>query len=298
MRNINQITNRFVFFCIIYTIILFNLSESQAFADKGINITGTLFNAQTREPIQTTIVFIDETGTELKSKSGINGQYQAQLVLGRKYSVAVENNVIINSDEDFVVIPKNTTSEVRKNFELSKIMPGIELLTFNAFGANKEVLNADALTHILKLKSFLEMNNNVKIKIYISGEDTYITDKPTNDDKKKSESKKSKKDKKSNKKKNLDDDSETLANTKLSAKERLDLLIDKRASNLKDIFTSLRIFERRYSIEKIAVSAEKPIPAVTKSKKTKKSSKADTPEIVDDGMKLITLKVEVESILK
>lgn len=269
---------------IILSIAIFN--QTEAAVEKGINISGTLFNAVNREPVQTMIIFLDEAGEEIKAISENNGQYQASLIPGKKYSIAVENNVIVNEDEEFVQIQKNSIGEVRKNFELAKILPGVELLASNAFGANKEVLNADALTHILMLKTFLKINKNAKIKIFVSAEDTYISDKSsseTNEPK----AKKAKKQRKSKK------ETDNISDGRLSAQERINKLVSRRASNLRDIFTSLRISEDRYSVEEIAIAAEKPLKPTQNIKKPKKETSIKMPEVADSGMKLITLKVEI-----
>ena len=264
------------------------ISQTEAAVEKGINISGTLFNAVNREPVQTLLIFIDDAGEEIKARSENNGQYQAMLLPGKKYSIAVENNIVVNESDEFLQINKSTTAEVRKNFELAKILPGVELLVSNAFGENKEVFNADALTHILKLKTFLNINKNAKIKVYISAEDTYISDsKATDTDETTSKTKKSKrtkKDKKSN------DKAIDASDIKLSPQEKISKLVTRRVSNLRDIFASLQISAERYSIEEILISADKPI---AKPKKSKQQSTQNNTEVINSEMKLITLKVEI-----
>ncbi len=248
-------------------------SHAEAAGEKGVNISGTLFNAANREPVQTMIIFIDDAGEEIKARSENNGQYQASLIPGKKYSIAVENNIVVNESEEFVQIPKNTSGETRRNFELAKILPGVELLASNAFGDHKEVINADALTHIIKLKTFLNINTNTRIKIFISAEDTYISDeKSNNSDETSSKSKKSKRVKKN---KSSKDKAINASDSKLSSA---------------DIFTSMRITEDRYTIEELAIGADKPI---AKSKKSKSKSIQNITEEINSEMKLITLKVEI-----
>ena len=266
-------------------------SQTSAAVEKGVNISGTLFNAANREPVQTMIIFIDDAGEEIKARSENNGQYQATLIPGKKYSIAVENNIVVNESEEFVQIPKNTSGETRKNFELAKILPGVELLASNAFGDNKEVINADALTHIIKLKTFLNINTNTRIKIFISAEDTYISDEKLNkSDETSSKSKKSKKSKRAKKNKSSKDKAITASDSKLSSADRIKKLVNRRASNMRDIFTSMRIMEDRYTIEEIAIGADKPI---AKSKKSKSKSIQEITEVINSEMKLITLKVEI-----
>lgn len=293
MRRVSKYFARFKQITTIVILCLGILSQTEAAVEKGINISGTLFNAVNREPVQTMIIFLDEAGEEIKARSENNGQYQASLIPGKKYSIAVENNVIVNEDEEFVQIPKNTTGEVRKNFELAKILPGVELLSSNAFGEYKEVINADALTHIIKLKTFLNINKKTRIKIYISAEDTYISDsKTTNiDETSSSNSKKSKKSKRAKQNKKSQDKAIDASESKLSASERIKKLVNRRASNLRDIFTSMRIMEDRYSIEEVAIGADRPI---VKSKKSKNKSTQNNTEIINSEMKLITLKVEID----
>ena len=42
-------------------------SHTEAAVEKGVNISGTLFNAANREPVQTMIIFIDDAGEEIKA---------------------------------------------------------------------------------------------------------------------------------------------------------------------------------------------------------------------------------------
>ena len=155
----------------VFFVAMFNASAQ---SDKVTLLQGTLYNSSTKEPVQTMLHFIDEDGKEIDAGSGINGQYQVVLTSGKSYVITAQN-YLIDSEESDIDIPASTTyKEMRQNLQLRKIEPGMELFAVSAFDSGKEVLNADGLAQILKLKSFLAQNLKVKVKIYFSAEDTYL----------------------------------------------------------------------------------------------------------------------------
>lgn len=260
-------------FATIIAVLFAAMFNASAQSDKVTLLQGTLYNSSTKEPVQTMLHFIDEDGKEIDAGSGINGQYQVVLTSGKSYVITAQNYLIDSEESDIDIPAGNTYKEMRQNLQLRKIEPGMELFAVSAFDSGKEVLNADGLAQILKLKSFLAQNLKVKVKIYFSAEDTYLKVKKEKVTEKVGKKKKTK-------------------TVTRSVAEQLEKLIENRKSNLRDVLTSLKIRENRYTFEPLAVSAEKPIKTKKASKKSKKSSKKDS------SIKLITLKIEIESLMK
>ncbi len=242
---------------IIVSLILPLFANLFAQSEYVVLFSGILYKSGSREPLQTSIIFIDEEGNSIKAKSEINGQYQAILKSGNKYVATVEGYSLINNDFQIEIPKKKEYQEIKQNFELVNYSVGTEIFAIDAFAPNSLVVNSNALHQLLKLKYFLVANPNIKINIYVSAEDTYFAPQ-----------KKSK---------------------KVNIQSPLNTFLEKRASNLRDILTSLKIKDFSYNMEVIHAVA---------SATTKKPSKGKKEQAKPNTSKLITLKVEISKITR
>lgn len=232
---------------------LFQAITALAYNENIALVSGMLYKHSTREPIQTKLYFVDDAGDIIKTQSEINGQYSVVLPSGRDYILVTEGYIIVDT-ESILHIPKKTEyQEIKVNLELNSIAKGDVICSSNAFNSNSNVINPDGLLQLLKVKQFLISNSNVKFTIYISAEDTYF------------QSKKSKKD------------------------HSMESLLEKRASTLRDILTSMKIKELSYEIITIPASAPKPIKTKKKGKKSEENS---------EHSNIITMKVEISKIMR
>ncbi len=257
--------NRFAILYLVFGLFYINTTLTYAQIDNVALINGSLINTKTREPIQTTIIFIDESGKETKSKSEMNGQYQAVLTSGKRYTINCKDYIISDDQSEITLPAQKAYNEIRKNLELSKIEIGMKLLAIDAFTPNSEILNSNANIQMFKFKSFFDQNRNIKFKIFLSTEDS------------KTENTKSKA--KSNSKKPA----------KVSAKDQL---IQKRTLTLQDKLKSLKIPDNAYTIQVVDILSDRPLKAAPKVKKASKN----TPIKNDTSIKPVTLKIEIDSI--
>lgn len=255
---------------IFFALLLLFTIPAAAQTDNVTLLTGTIYNSASKEPVQTTIFFIDNDGKEIQAKSEMNGQYQIVLTSGKTYTITAKNYLVLSGESSLDLPTGKEYKEVRRNIELQKIVPGLELFSVNAFGSGKEVLNDDGLAQILKLKTFLNENLNVKVKILFSCEDTYFKTKTVRTKVKKK-----------------------IVTTSVTADDQMKDLLEKRKSNISDILTSLKIRESRYTLEALEVAATKPVAAAKNSKKTKKSATTFS----SPASNIITMKIEIEALM-
>lgn len=240
-----------IFLIILFT--FFQVNMALAHNENIALITGMLYKHDTREPIQTTVYFVDDAGDIIKAQSEINGQYSIVLPSGKDYVVVTEGYIALNTENILSIPKKKEYQEITMNMELNTISKGDVICTANAFTSNSNVINDEGLLQLLKLKQFLISNSNVKLNIYISAEDTYFAGK------------------------------------KGKKGHSMESLLDKRASTLRDVLTSMRIKELSYEITTIPACASKPIKAAKKGKKKTNNT---------DNTTIITLKVEIAKILR
>lgn len=238
---------------LIFLFTFFQVNMALAHNENIALITGMLYKHDTREPIQTTIYFVDDAGDIIKAQSEINGQYSIVLPSGKDYVVVTEGYIALNTENTLSIPKKKEYQEITMNMELNTISKGDVICTANAFTSNSNVINDEGLLQLLKLKQFLISNSNVKLNIYISAEDTYFAGK------------------------------------KGKKGHSMESLLDKRASTLRDVLTSMRIKELSYEITTIPACASKPIKAAKKGKKKTNNT---------DNTTIITLKVEIAKILR
>lgn len=240
-----------IFLIILFTFFQVNMALTQN--ENIALITGMLYKHDTREPIQTTIYFVDDAGDIIKAQSEINGQYSIVLPSGKDYVVVTEGYIPLNTENILSIPKKKEYQEITMNMELNTISKGDVICTANAFSSNSNVINDEGLLQLLKIKQFLTSNSNVKLNIYISAEDTYFAGK------------------------------------KGKKEHSMESLLDKRASTLRDVLTSMRIKELSYEITTIPACASKPIKDTKKGKKKNNNT---------DSTNIITLKVEIAKILR
>jgi hypothetical protein len=240
-----------------------------------------MYDAYNREPLSVEVYITDEAGETKTLRSEINGRFQIDLNQGDKYVIATKGYLVCDSVSTIAIPSKLSDNVINQNFPLEKLNLGQELIAVDAFSYGSTVLNPPALAQILKLRSILDYNPKIRVKIYVSSEDTYISQSAPRQEAEKSttssKSKKGKKAKKSNKEK------APKLNNKIGSEEDLKDMLAKRSSNLRDILTSMRISDQRYSIEEVLVNT--PAPNNGKSQENK-------------IIKRITLKAEIDNISK
>lgn len=237
----------------LFTVIL--ISSALAQEANTVLVSGMLYKSDTREPIQTKLFFVDDSGETIKTQSEINGQYSINLPLGKEYMLVTEGYSTLIDDTCFIIPKKYEAQQLVVNVEVSNISKGDVLCTANAFTSNSNVINASGLHQLLKMKQFLKTNSKVKLNIYISAEDTYFNPKTT------------------------------------KKGHTLEELLNKRASTLRDVLTSMRIDENCYQITTVAAAATEPIKPVRKRRKKDKNAPVAMSNI-------ITMKMEIAKVSK
>ncbi len=254
--------------------LLINCMNLNAQAKDVILLEGMLTEASSREPIQTDVYFIDESGKKIPAKSEINGKFQVVLKSSKKY-VMTAKDFLIDEAEALVEMPKvKEYTEIFKNFKANRIYKGMQLLSVYAFGSNQASVNADALNEIMKVQAILEQNNKLKLEVIISTKDTYK--KPT--------SKKISEPNPNNPKKKI------TKKVTISCEEQLQELLAQRISNVRDILTVMKIRDNRYFVTEELVCGELP-------KKKSKPKKGKKSEIESEEIPIKTLTVKVSEIM-
>lgn len=251
--------SKLIYIILFYSLIGFNSTNSLAQTQNVALISGMLFESESKEPIQTSICFIDELGNTIKAQSEINGQFQCILKLGQDYQIATTGYLLIDNDMVIHLKNKKEYTEIKQNIELKKFSLNSVIFAINAFSPNSNVITSEGLQQLLKLKNFLLVNDKVKVNIYVSSADTYL--------------KKIKKTKKN---------SSTI-------NPSLDSFLEKRLNNIRDVLTSIKVKEFSYNLEKDY--SEPKAKSNTKTSKSKKSSKS-----MGSSNKIVTLKAEIHHI--
>ncbi len=262
----------FVLISVCSTITKFELSAQ---SKNVVLLEGMISELESREPVSTELFFIDEDNKKVKVKSEINGRFQAVLTSGKKYIVTAKEFFI--NDEEALYNTPNTSEyvEVKRNFRVTKIKKGMELINVSAFGANNTSVNSEALQQILRLEGILEQNLKLKVEIIVSTGDTYA---------KAGKKKVSEANPKNPKKK-------ITKTVNMTAEEQLEKLLAARVSNLRDILTVMKIRESRYFFtDKLEMGK----PQV--KSKPKKKGKKEASDVKDS--KVVTLKVVISEIMK
>jgi hypothetical protein len=272
---INNFMKRFfaIVFFLIGVFSLITKLELSAQSKNVVLLEGMVSELNSREPVSTEIYFIDEDNKKVKVKSEINGKFQAVLTAGRTYIVTAKEYFI--DDEEAIYNTPNTTeyTETKRNFKVSKIYKGMELININAFTANNSSVNSEALSQIQRLDGILEQNLKLRVEIIVSTSDTYA----------KTEKKKVTETDPENSKKKI------TKTVNMTAEQQLVKLLEARKSNLRDIFTAMKIRESRYFFtDKLEVG--KPQAKIKKKTKKDNSNSSDN--------EIVTLKVIISEIMK
>lgn len=163
---------RLLFILTLFVSLVLNIGLIHAQADYVTLVGGIISDSQNSSPIQTTVVFIEDNGKEVKAKSDIKGHYQAVLVSGKTYTVAFKGYFFANQEESKIELePRKAYTEVNKNFALSKIKTGMQLISISAFAPKSVSISPNALSYIYQIKAFYNQNKNINFNISISTED-------------------------------------------------------------------------------------------------------------------------------
>jgi hypothetical protein len=204
---------------LLFTILLLVAASSVGQAQGVALVKGKITDATSGKPIGTTIGFADSKGKIIKCKSNsADGTFQQSIRLGELYTVVIKGYYDPDGFDEIDLRTTKKYEEIAKDYTLSEIKPGAVLMEFDGFRQNEAELNEMAREHLLLLKPFKEINFGADFEIKVSTIDSWFKSTKKKVEKVNSKGKKYKK------------------TVKVSSKEQLQELLDKRISAIESYF--------------------------------------------------------------
>lgn len=134
-------------------------------------LTGIVVDADTKEPLEATIIMEDIGKNEVVGEIVSNkktGKYLIALPFGRNYGISVNKEGYLFHSENFNIPASETFQKVEKNIELKKLKAGSKIVLNNVFfDFNKATLDSTSEAELERLYDL--MNDNPKLKVELSG---------------------------------------------------------------------------------------------------------------------------------
>ncbi len=132
-------------------------------------VTGTIYDAETQQPLEATITLIDnvkgDTVAVLTSNSA-TGKYLISLPAGRNYGIAVTAEGYAFHSENFIVEEAQGYREVRKDIGLNKYKTGTIIVLKNIFfDFDKATLRPESKAELERVYELLSQNPKMKVRI-------------------------------------------------------------------------------------------------------------------------------------
>ena len=135
-----------------------------------ISLTGSVYDAITKEPVTVMLVVSDETGKRLnaaRSNATENGTYfLTSMKAGHKYSISISTPNYLKEKYSLFIQDATNYTELSKDFLVKPVVVGAMIpLRVPPFELNKSKLRVGAEDVLEDIKSTLENNPNVKFQI-------------------------------------------------------------------------------------------------------------------------------------
>jgi len=163
--------NRFVLTIVALTL-FFTKGSMSLFAQSEIVVLlkGTIKEQVSGTPVEAEISFRDEADSPVRAKSDKQGNYQAVLKPGQKYTVIFTGQNILREIMQFSLDPVDKYTEIRKDFSVRKVVEGAELFNGFAFQKGSTSLTDEGQNKIKEIIDILNKNRSMTIKISVFGD--------------------------------------------------------------------------------------------------------------------------------
>ncbi|MFH1052186.1 MAG: hypothetical protein V1779_14805 [bacterium] len=161
----------------ILIVILFLLIGNQTLYNQpkgyGVMLQGKIIDAGSGKPIGTSLMFINEKGKKWNSRSNdADGTYQQPLNFGSQYDVFIKGYLPINNHLKIDLTQNSQYEELTTDIFVKPLEPNVELFKYKFFEPNDSVvINKENFQF---LKTFIDFNPKVKLKIVISSYDSWF----------------------------------------------------------------------------------------------------------------------------
>lgn len=132
-------------------------------------LKGTVKDALTKQPVEATLVLVDNEKNEVISEVKSNPETGAFLIIlpsGKNYGLSIEKSGYIFHSENFDIPSSTNYQEVRKDIELKKVAVGTKIVLKNIFfDFDKATLRDASTAELDRLTQLLRDLPNLKIEI-------------------------------------------------------------------------------------------------------------------------------------
>lgn len=132
-------------------------------------VTGTIYDAETQQPLEATITIIDNVKGDtiaVLTSNAATGKYLISLPAGRNYGIAVTAEGYAFHSENFIVEEAQGYREVRKDIGLNKYKTGTVIVLKNIFfDFDKATLRPESKAELERVYELLSQNSRMKVRI-------------------------------------------------------------------------------------------------------------------------------------
>lgn len=163
--------NRFVLTILALTLLVLNGTYTLvAQNDIVVLLKGTIKEQGSEAPVEAEISFRDQADNPVRAKSDKQGNYQAVLKPGQKYTVIFTGQNILREIMQFSLDPVEKYTEIRKDFTVKRVVSGLELFNGFAFEKGSTALTTDGQEKMKEIIDILNKNRSMTIKIAVFGD--------------------------------------------------------------------------------------------------------------------------------
>jgi len=157
-----------IFVLVIFT--AFSGKSSSQMISPVISLTGSVYDAITKEPVTVMLVVSDETGKRLnaaRSNATENGYYYlTSMKAGHKYTISISTPNYLKEKYNIFIQEATRYTELSKDFLVKPVLIGAMIpIKVPPFEVTKSKLRVGAEDFLEDIKGTLENNPNVKFEI-------------------------------------------------------------------------------------------------------------------------------------
>jgi outer membrane protein OmpA-like peptidoglycan-associated protein len=159
-----------ILFVALIIFLAFGLEAQSQLINPVVAITGSVYDAVTKDPVSTFIVILDENGKRInatRSNASENGYYYiSSLKPGHKYTLVISQASYLKEKHDIIIPEAGRYTEISKDFLVKPIAKGTKIpLTVPPFELNKSKLRYGFEDILDDMKKTLINNPDVKFEI-------------------------------------------------------------------------------------------------------------------------------------
>ena len=132
-------------------------------------VTGTIYDNETKAPLEATIIIIDNVRSEtlaVLTSNAATGKYLISLPAGKNYGIAVTAPGYAFHSENFIVEESMGYREVRKDIGLNRYKSGTVIILRNIFfDFDKATLRPESKTELERVYQLLKENPRMKVRV-------------------------------------------------------------------------------------------------------------------------------------